>query len=110
MAGPGGFEPPNAGIKTRCLNRLATAHPLPGDPIDRPFLNLSTSRPARGVRAALTAAPVPQPAKSYSGEAFLPLTTYPVMPLGRRSASSRATASVSQAVNTQLPVPLIRAR
>ena len=25
MAGPGGFEPPNAGIKTRCLNRLATA-------------------------------------------------------------------------------------
>ena len=25
LAGPGGFEPPNAGIKTRCLNRLATA-------------------------------------------------------------------------------------
>lgn len=28
MAGPGGFEPPNAGIKTRCLNRLATAQQM----------------------------------------------------------------------------------
>ena len=28
MAGAGGFEPPNAGIKNRCLNHLATPHSL----------------------------------------------------------------------------------
>ena len=26
MAGAGGFEPPNAGTKNRCLNHLATPH------------------------------------------------------------------------------------
>ncbi len=26
MAGAGGFEPPSDGIKTRCLNHLATPH------------------------------------------------------------------------------------
>ena len=107
MAGPGGFEPPSAGIKTRCLNRLATALLCRCRAANRP--RHPPSRPRRS-GGGYRAPPARQPAKSYNGEAFLPFTTNPDMPFGSRSASSRASASVPKAVNTQLPVPLILAR
>ncbi len=48
MAGAGGLEPPNAGIKTRCLNRLATPQHIVI------YFRARMSRPNRKVRSRLS--------------------------------------------------------
>src|SRR5882672_4182357 len=88
VAGVEGFEPPDGGIKTRCLttwrhpNRARTAGPL------RPHLA----------------------DRSTSGERLRPRQAKPRQAEGTFAQISAARACDSTATNTQAPVPVIRAR
>src|SRR5688500_6606087 len=86
LAGPGGFEPPYAGIKTPCLTTWRR-------PIGSDMSYVSVSL------AAVTC----------TGERLSPLATNPRQPCGRRSTIDSAVIRVGTDANTQLPVPVRRA-